>query len=97
MGARYGRKVDKLTKDVVKLLRDNGCKVWSTNGTMDLVVGIPWNTEHELMLKTICIWEIKSDAKSPLKPSQVKFLKEWEEYNVYVIRSLDEAKRRIGV
>lgn len=86
--SRYGRRKDAIHPQIVAILKKANVPYWDVNLDMDLVVGAPDHIE---------IWELKSDEKSPLKPSQVEFLQQWYGYPVYVIRSVDEAKRRIGI
>lgn len=86
----YHHKADAIKKPVVALLKAAKVPYWDVNGTFDLVVGIPRD-------RSICIVELKSDTKSPLKPSQVDFLRQWEGFNVVVVRSIDEMARLLGV
>ena len=60
-------------------------------GVADIFLAYPENNKHGLWM------EIKANNKSPVSPSQKKFLTNMDKlgFSIYIARSLDECKQSI--
>lgn len=88
--ARRAARTDANQTEIVKALRSIGALVWVSSGVgggfPDLVVGYR---------RTIFLLEIKDGNKAPsaqkLTPDEEMFHQLWQGYDVYVVRSPEEA------
>lgn len=84
----YARRTDENQVEIVRVLRDNGRRVFPTHrvagGFPDLVVGYRGKTH---------LIEVKKDKKQNLTADQVDFIADWEGSPVHVVTSAEEALR----
>lgn len=94
--SRYARRVDGNHKAIADALRQLGVKVRSTaalgDGFPDLFCG--WRGK-------LTVLEVKDPSQKPsarrLTDDERKFFEEWTGYPVFVVETLDEALKAIGV
>lgn len=94
--SRTAAKVDANQKDIVAALRNRGANVYISSsfgkGFPDLIVGYQG---------VLCLLEIKDGDKPPsaqkLTKDQEKFHADWTGLPLYVVKSIAEAFRAVGI
>lgn len=93
---RRAAKVDENQNEIVSFLRAIGCRVQLLtsvgSGCPDLLVGTPAPRRQLILI------EIKDGKRkaSKLNEAQVEFFREWQQYPVVMVKTLDEARQVIA-